>query len=71
MVEIDVAEIARILMAGGTGTRIVVGWRTVAGGTIGAADRGMVKHCIAEAACIAVTGGTSTRKMVGWGCMTG
>ena len=71
MVEIDVAEIARILMAGGTGTRIVVGRRTVAGGTIGAANRGMVKHRIAEAACIAVTGGTSPSKVICWGCVTG
>ena len=58
-------------MAGGTGTCIMVGWRTVAGGTIGAANRSVVKHRIAEAAGIAVTGGTGSCKMVDRGCMTG
>lgn len=71
MVEINIAEVARIDMAGRTGTCIMVSGGAVAGGTIDAANRSVVEHRIAEAAGITMTGRASTRKMIGRGAVTG
>lgn len=68
--KLNIAEVARIDMAGRTGTCIMVSG-VAAGGTIDAAYRSVVEHRIAEAAGITMTGRASTRKMIGRGAVTG
>ena len=59
------------MMAGVTGAAPVIGRRTVAGGTIRAADGGVVEIGISEVACVLMAGVTSARVVVGRGIVTG
>ena len=72
MVEVNIAEIAGVLMTVDASARIMIGGRGMASHTIGAANNGMVEEGNAEICGIGVAKGTGTLVMIGrWRVATG